>query len=180
MVSYETSVLSLFVSRLSVLWSLRRAVLCDCGIFYWVSSHLFLAHLSWWLMMSCCPSVIVHTFKWPPLKHLGQYSLVFMWSLLLKGGDGVDSLFKWSWSINQNDCHAHIWLKHLSSPEPRKLWGWILVYIIRNPRSVKFVQKIVVGWPLSFLRRLTFVLFAEISNLRPNTFVWGKCWNVSF
>ena len=40
-----------------------------------------------------------------------------------------------------------------SSPEPRKLWSWILVYSIGDSRSTKFVQVMVVGWPLTFLRQ---------------------------
>ena len=40
-----------------------------------------------------------------------------------------------------------------SSPEPRKLWGWILVYSIGDSRTIKLVQVIVVGFYLTFLRQ---------------------------
>ena len=41
-----------------------------------------------------------------------------------------------------------------SSPEPRKLWGWIYVYSIWDSRSTKFVQLMIPNWwPLSFLRQ---------------------------
>ena len=39
-----------------------------------------------------------------------------------------------------------------SSPEPRKLLGWILVHGIRDSRSTKFVQMMIVGWSLTFLQ----------------------------
>ena len=38
-----------------------------------------------------------------------------------------------------------------SSPEPRKLWGWILVLSFGDSRSTKFVQMMTLGWPLTFL-----------------------------
>ena len=46
-------------------------------------------------------------------------------------------------------------VKHLksSSPEPRKLWSWILVYSIAVSSSTKFVQMMIVGSPLTFLRQ---------------------------
>ena len=47
-----------------------------------------------------------------------------------------------------------------SSPESRKLWGWILIYSIGDTWSTDFVQMMVVGWLLT--------------NLCPHTFVWGK------
>ena len=37
------------------------------------------------------------------------------------------------------------------SPEPRKLWSWILVYSIRDIRSTKCVQMMILDWPLTFL-----------------------------
>ena len=37
------------------------------------------------------------------------------------------------------------------SPEPRKFWGWILVYSIENSTSTKFVQMMIIGWSLIFL-----------------------------
>ena len=37
------------------------------------------------------------------------------------------------------------------SPELRKLWGWILVYSIRDSRSTNYVQMMILGWPLTFL-----------------------------
>ena len=43
--------------------------------------------------------------------------------------------------------------KKYSSSELRKLRGWILIYSTRNARSTNFVQMIVVGWPLTFLRQ---------------------------
>ena len=38
-----------------------------------------------------------------------------------------------------------------SSPELRKLWGWILEYSIGDSKSTKFVQMMILGWPLTFL-----------------------------
>ena len=50
-----------------------------------------------------------------------------------------------------------------SSSEPRELWGWILVYSIVNSRSTKFVQMMIIGWPLTF--------FVARSNLHFYRFV---------
>ena len=38
-----------------------------------------------------------------------------------------------------------------SSSEPRKLWGWILIYSVGDTRSTKFIQMMILGWPLTFL-----------------------------
>ena len=40
-----------------------------------------------------------------------------------------------------------------SSPEPRKLWGWILVYSIEDSSFTKFDQMMIIGWPLTFLQQ---------------------------
>ena len=37
-----------------------------------------------------------------------------------------------------------------SSPELRKLWGWILIYSIGDSKSTKFIQMMYKGWPLMF------------------------------
>ena len=39
-----------------------------------------------------------------------------------------------------------------SSQEPRKFWGWMLIYSIGDSRSTKFVQMMVIGWSLIFLQ----------------------------
>ena len=38
-----------------------------------------------------------------------------------------------------------------SSSEPRKLWGWILIYPFGDARSTNFVQMMILGWSLSLL-----------------------------
>ena len=38
------------------------------------------------------------------------------------------------------------------SPELRNLWGWTLVYSIGDSKSTKFVQMMILGWPLTFLQ----------------------------
>ena len=43
----------------------------------------------------------------------------------------------------------HTWKS--SSPEPRKLYSWILVYGIVYSRSTKFVQMMLIDWPLNIL-----------------------------
>ena len=37
------------------------------------------------------------------------------------------------------------------SPEPRKLWGWILIYCIGDSRSTRFIQRMILCWQLAFL-----------------------------
>ena len=70
---------------------------------------------------------------------------------------------KWYWQyVRMVPCHWTRWLlclymvkrlKKAYSPEPSKLWGWILVYSIGGSRSTMFVEMMVVGWPLTFLRQ---------------------------
>ena len=38
-----------------------------------------------------------------------------------------------------------------SYPEPKKLWGWILVYSLGDPWTTKFVQMMTLGWHLVVL-----------------------------
>ena len=71
-----------------------------------ISSFIFVAitpfKLTWaegsgWAVVITCRSSSVHIFEQPPLKPLGQFSC------------GTENLFKWSWSVNQDGCHAHTW-----------------------------------------------------------------------
>ena len=69
-------------------------------------------------------------------------------------------------TVARLSVHPHLWTIRLwnpgaifhvktlkSSPEPRKLWGWVLVYSIGDSRSSKFVQIMTLGWPLNFLQQ---------------------------
>ena len=55
-----------------------------------------------------------------------------------------------------------------SSPEPRKLWGWILVYNIEDSKLYQVCS--------NDDHRLTFDLFTAMSNLRLYRFVLGVWW----
>ena len=59
------------------------------------------------------------------------------------------NLFKWFCIVEQGGCHA-----------PRKLWGWILVYSIGDARSTKFIQIMILGWPLTFYSSVKFLIVA--------------------
>ena len=54
----------------------------------------------------CRPSVRPQFHTSSPLKPLGQTNSNFIWRIL---GHGNESLFKWSWSHDQDGRHAHIW-----------------------------------------------------------------------
>ena len=90
---------------------------------------------------------------------------------------GNERLLKWSWSIDQDDCHAHIWSKPLksSSAEQRMHWGWICAQIIGYRRSTRVAKIMVVHWHLTFLRRgqvcFPMHLYAH------HTFVWENVEN---
>ena len=87
-------------------------------------SQLFLAHLSRRLMGELIayqslrrpsvrpsvrrPSVCQHFRTSSPLKPLGKLNSSFIWRLYRTR---EQSLFKWSWSHEQDGRHAHIWLK---------------------------------------------------------------------
>ena len=115
------------------------------------------------------------------LKPLEQFSPDFTWCFLLKG--------YWQF-VQMVPCHWTRWLSYpydtkiwKSSPNPRKISGWILIYSIRDSPDPRKIS----GWILiysirdsssaKFLSndgcRLTFDLFMARSNLYG-----GKCWNV--
>ena len=52
-----------------------------------------------------------------------------------------------------------------SSPEPSKLWGWILVYSIGDARSTDFVQMQFPGLPLTFLGRCQISVLVAVAIL---------------
>ena len=120
--------------------------------------------------MSCCDhslSIVrpssVHTFEWlllwnlylhpqlwttSPLKLLGQFSAKRHVEPSVKRRlkictNSHDPLSKMA-AVPMYRKNT----KNFSSPEPRKLWGWILLYSIGNPRSTKFL-----GCPLTFLHQ---------------------------
>ena len=78
------------------------------------SRALLLAHLSRRLMGSLLytshsgvrPLSVRPQFQTSSLKPLGQLNSNFIWRLLRTQGR---SLFKWSWSHDQDGRHAHIW-----------------------------------------------------------------------
>ena len=87
------------------------------------------------------------------LKLLEQFSPDFTWGLLSKGywqfiGIVLGPLNKMAAMPLMVKRY-----KKSSSLEPRKLWDWILVYNFGDSRSTKFVQMMVVDWPLTFLRK---------------------------
>ena len=86
------------------------------------------------------------------LKPLEQFSPDFTWGLLSKGYCQFVQIIpcrsRWP------SCPYMVkTLKNFSSPEPRKLWGWILVYSIEDSRCTKCVQMMTLSWPLTFLRQ---------------------------
>ena len=73
-------------------------------------------------------------------SNLHPNAFVFGWDLLSKG---------YQQFVQIVPCH---WIRP-SSPEPRKLWGIILVYSIVDWRSTKIVQIMVEGWSLTILQQ---------------------------
>ena len=59
-----------------------------------------------------------------------------------------------------------------SSPEPRNIGPWSLVYSICDWRPTKFVQMMIPSWRLTFLRK------GQIDI--PLHFIWEKYWKVNF
>ena len=111
--------------------------------------------LLWYLPSILSPSVVrPHLWTTCPLKPLGQFSSKFMWNLLLKGGlnictNGHGLLIKMAAMPIDDDENTY----KSSSPEPRKLQGWIFVYSIIVSRSTKFFQMMTLCvdcWPLTF------------------------------
>ena len=44
-------------------------------------------------------------------------------------------------------------LKNHLLQNQKSFWGWILLYSIRESWSAKFVQMMILGWPLTFLQQ---------------------------
>ena len=70
-------------------------------------------------------------------------------------GWGNESLFKRSWSHDQDGRHAIYGkkLKKSSSPEPKGRWPWNLVCSIRCSSTTKFFQIMTLGWPWPIFRQ---------------------------
>ena len=86
-------------------------------------------------------------------------------------GWGNKSLFKWSWSHDQDGCHAHIWQK-TSKIFFRTEWLRSLKHGIQH-RTLKYYQVCSNDDP-----RLTFDLFMQRSNLVPYAFIWETVYKV--
>ena len=84
------------------------------------------------------------------LTPLKQFSPDITWDLLSKGYWQFVQMVLCHWT-KRLPCPYVINILISSSLEPRKLWGWILVYSIGDSRSTNFIQMMVVGWPLTFL-----------------------------
>ena len=56
-------------------------------------------------------------------------------------------------------------LKKISSPEPKGLWPWNLVYSIGCSSTTKFVQMLTLGWPWPILQQ---------GQIWSHTFLFGK------
>ena len=71
---------------------------------------------------------------------------------------------------------SHIWVKHLkpSSPEPLKLWGWILVYSISIRDSLTFVQMMILEWPMTFLQHSQTCVLVVVALLKECCMVSAK------
>ena len=119
------------------------------------------------LRMSCCDHFSSHP------RFINIFKRLLLWSrwanfaqISYGASRGNESLLKWSPSVDQDGCHA-IYGKNLSkssSPEPRMPWGWIFAQIIRDRRSTKVAQRIVVHWCLTFLRQ---------GHSLPYAYVWA-------
>ena len=72
-----------------------------------------------------------------------------------------------------------------SPPEPRKLWSWILVLSIGDSRSTKFIQMMILAWPLMFLQYgqicIPILLYGEkLKNHFPKMYLKTNGWNLQF
>ena len=89
------------------------------------------------------------------LKALNQFSPDFTWDLLSKGYWQFIQMVPQKTAKTKMTAIPIYVKRHLkaSSPESSKLGGWIFVYSIRDLRFTKFVQVMILGWPLTFLRQ---------------------------
>ena len=103
------------------------------------------------------------------------------------------SSFKWSWSHEKNGRHAHIRLKlkkkknkkKTSSLEPNSRLSWNLICSIGYLSTTKFLQMMILGWPLTFLRKVIFgslcIYMGKCLNgglLRNYWSLWYKSWYI--
>ena len=127
------------------------------------------------LRMSCCDhfsSVIrpsVNIFKrlllWSPWANFAQIS--YGASL----GWGNKKLLKWSWSIDQDGHHAHIWLKIFFSRTEDALGLNLCI----SHRGREIYQNCLNKGCI-----LTFDLFTAMSSLLPYAFIWEKPLKILF
>ena len=87
---------------------------------------------------------------------------------------GIERLLKWSWSIDQDGLHAHVWKKPLKIFFSRTKDALELNLCIKDGRSIKFAKMMVVRWRLTFLRQGQVCFPVHLYG--SHTFVWEKCW----
>ena len=72
-------------------------------------------------------------------------------------------------------------LENLLLRNLKKVWGWILVYSIRDPRSTKFVQMMILGWSFTFLGHCQISVLVAVEILEEccmgsaNMQWWANC-----
>ena len=117
------------------------------------------------------------------LKPLDQFSPDFALGFLLKGYCQLVQMALHYWT-RWPPCPYMVKKKTLksSSPEPRKFWGWILVYSIWDARSTKFVQVMILGLPLTFLwqgqisvllKFLSYLLWQNLASAAMQWLFWS-------
>ena len=70
-------------------------------------------------------------------------------------------------------CPLYMVKKHwkIIFSRTKKVFGWILVYCIRNTRSTKFVQMMILGWPFNGKVKFVSELLGNIGRIL-HFFIW--------
>ena len=90
-------------------------------------------------------------------KPLEQFSTDFAWGLMLKGYCQFVRIVPHHWTrwLSCPYMVKHLKIFSRTKKALRLSLGWVLVYSIKDSRSTKFVQMMVVGWP--FYGKVKFV-----------------------
>ena len=128
-----------------------------------IDNIFFCSHVQgsgWAIVITCRPSSVAvrPSYVVRPSTPLNDFHSVTSWPIFFKlhvepSVEGWLKIYTNRYGLFIKLATMPIYGKNTwksSSPEPRKLQGWILVYSIMDLRSTKFVQMITLCWPLIF------------------------------
>ena len=103
------------------------------------------------------------------IAFLWKQCFIFTWSLSVIGNE---SLFKWSWSCDQDGRHAHIWLKPFKTLRNQQAYDLRTWYKASRTKALQ-------TWFKWWSRVDLDLVFIKV-RFTPNAFVWENAWILDF